>query len=241
MGRGGANSNGDRSFSDAALVDMDVNPSEMVGTSSNTWGPPQGWQSGDGAWKYSKMGDGKNVGFTYKYMHPGDGRRIVRHGRENAETPFADAGFGPAGMKMKDRQPPKYRRCAKGMGCNNSGGPDEGGWDAGFGADRTQLGHQSTMVDTPTALNDPARLADKVPGTGRTLSEHCGSYLDERGYLTHAGNFKKHEDETDATDAHFDRQLLNPDFETHRGLGRVLQETNINGRNRKHGLCGRWV
>ena len=126
------------------------------------------------------------------------------------------------------------------MGCNNSGGPDEGGWDSGFGADGTQFGHQFTMVDTPTSLNDPARLANKVPGTGRTLSEHCGSYLDENGYLTNACNFKKHEDETDATDAHFDRQLPDPDFETHRGQGRILSETNISGRTRKHGVQGGW-
>ena len=257
MGRGGADSNGDRGYWATPLIDperqgeLKEEMDNMTGTSSNTWGPPEGWQSGDGAWKYSKMGDGKNVGFTYKYMYPGDGRRIVRYGRENAETPFADAGFGPGGTRIKDKRPPEYRiglnkmkdknrRCTKGMGCNNSGGPDEGGWDAGFGADGTQLGHQYTMVDTPTSLNDPARLANKVPGTGRSLSEHWGSWLDEHGYLTHATSCKKHEDETDATDAHFDRQLPDPDFETHRGQGRILSETNISGRTRKHGDQGGW-
>ena len=234
MGRGGADSNGDRGYWATPLIDperegaLKEEMDNMTGTSSNTWGPPEGWQSGDGAWTYHGKIDGHWMAGTDKYTYY-KGRRIKPRATGLKEDP-----------DVQDRRPPEYRKCRKGMGCNNSGGPDEGGWDSGFGADGTQFGHQYTMVDTPTSLNDPARLANKVPGTGRSLSEHWGSWLDEHGYLTHATSCKKHEDETDATDAHFDRQLPDPDLETHRGQGRILSETNISGRTRKHGVQGGW-
>ena len=232
MGCSSADSNSDRGFSEVPLIDMDSLPDYEGWTTTGgrgSWGPPEGWKSGDGAWKYESKVDGNWISTAGDYVYY-QGKRS----QKNDVYVIPDIGvFGR--NKMKDRM----SKCGT-MGCNNSGGPDEGGWDSGFGPDGTQFGHQSTMVDTPTSLNDPARLANKVPGTGRSLSEHWGSWLDEHGYLTHATSCKKHEDETDATDAHFDRQLPDPDLETHRGQGRILSETNISGRTRKHGVQGGW-
>ena len=232
MGRSGADSNGDRGFSEAPLIDMDSLPDYEGWTTTGgrgSWGPPEGWKSGDGAWKYESKVDGNWISTAGDYVYY-QGKRS----QKNDVYIIPDIGvFGR--NKMKDRM----SKCGT-MGCNNSGGPDEGGWDSGFGANGTQYGEQFTMVDTPTSLNDPQRLANKVPGTGRTVSEHCTSYLDKNGYLTNACNFKKHEDETDPTDADFDRQLPEPAFETKRGHSRILDPVTVTGCTRNHGLQGRW-
>ena len=169
MGRGGADSNSDRGFSDATLMDMDADPSKMVGTSSNTWDPPQGWQDGDGAWKYRKMGDGKNVGFMYKYMYPGDGRRLVSYGRENAETPPLS-------------QDPVKPKCRKGMGCNNSGGPTRGVGTQGLAQTRHSLATSSRWWTPPLRWTTlPASRAKcqvqvaHCPSTGVRTSMNVGT------------------------------------------------------------------
>jgi hypothetical protein len=216
--------NGDRGFSEASLIDMDE-----LNEGNDVYGMP-----GSGR---DEGGCIPSAGYRWCASMGKCVRPWEEDGRNCPELVLAQ-------NKIKDRikaQDKKrgMKKCGM-MGCNNSGGPDEGGWDSGFGANGTQYGEQFTMVDTPTSLNDPQRLANKVPGTGRTVSEHCTSYLDENGYLTNACNFKKHEDETDPTDADFDRQLPEPAFETKRGHGRILDPVTVTGRTRNHGLQGGW-
>lgn len=233
MGRGSNTRVDERGFCDSGLINTEYNSCEPM------FGEPE--------------------------MMPGGGVRD-RSGkcpssmREGVRGPGPDGKFAPSKCENYSKEDYEWKRanrgddydmtgpredgtflCPKGMGCNNSGGPDKGGWDAGFGADGSQLGMQSMMVDTITALNNPRMLANKVAGTGRTLNEHWGSWLDKNGYLTHATQVRKEEDATDATEATWNNQLeFGMDGLKARRKLAVLAEPYISGRMRKHGTSGGW-